>query len=113
MKQSTHQFHKIFFHISKCLACNAEKILQLKITKKRVNIANFLNIYIYIYTYIICNENENKNDSIHSILQHGRVADRNCCVVFPASGFQYLILCPRQSKWKVSTTYLAIRTKNN
>ena len=34
MKQSTHQFHKIFFHISKCLACNAEKTLQLKITKK-------------------------------------------------------------------------------
>ena len=34
MKQSTHQFHKRFFHISKCLACNAEKTLQLKITKK-------------------------------------------------------------------------------
>ena len=34
MKQSTHQFLKIFFHISKCLACNAEKTLQLKITKK-------------------------------------------------------------------------------
>ena len=24
MKQSTHQFHKIYFHISKCLACNTE-----------------------------------------------------------------------------------------
>ena len=34
MKQSTHQFHKIIFHISKCLACNVEKTLQLKITKK-------------------------------------------------------------------------------
>ena len=34
MKQSTHQFHKIFVHILKCLACNAEKTLQLKITKK-------------------------------------------------------------------------------
>ena len=34
MNQSTHRFHKIFFHISKCLACNAEKTLQLKITKK-------------------------------------------------------------------------------
>ena len=34
IKQSTHQFHKIFFHISKYLACNAEKLLQLKITKK-------------------------------------------------------------------------------
>ena len=33
-KKSTHQFHKIFFHISKGLACNAEKRLQLKITKK-------------------------------------------------------------------------------
>ena len=46
MKQLTHQFYKIFFHISKCLACNAKKTLQLKITKKRMNIANFINIYI-------------------------------------------------------------------
>ena len=55
----------------------------------------------------------NENGSIISILQHGRVVDNNCCVVFPASGFPYLILCPRQCKWKVATTYLAIRTKNN
>ena len=34
MKQSTHQFHNFFFHISKCLACNAEKTLQLNIAKK-------------------------------------------------------------------------------
>ena len=34
MEQSTHQFDKIFFHISTCLAFNAEKALQLKITKK-------------------------------------------------------------------------------
>ena len=34
MKQSAHQFPKILFHISKCLACNVEKTLQLKITKK-------------------------------------------------------------------------------
>ena len=59
MKQSTHQFHKIFFHISKCLACNAEKTLQLKITKK-MNIANFLNIYTNIYTYVICDKNDSK-----------------------------------------------------
>ena len=32
MKQSIHQFHKLFFHISKCLACNEEKTSQLKIT---------------------------------------------------------------------------------
>ena len=45
MKQSTHQFHKIIFHISKSLACNAEKTLQLKITKKkRMNIVNFIYI---------------------------------------------------------------------
>ena len=34
MKQSACQFHKTFFHISKCLACNVEKALQMKITKK-------------------------------------------------------------------------------
>ena len=56
---------------------------------------------------------QNKNDSINSILQHGPVVDKNCCVVFLTSGFPYLILCPRQCKWKVATTYSALRTKNN
>ena len=50
MKQSTHQFHKKNFHISKCLACNVEKTLQLKITKK--NEYNQLYKYIYKYLYL-------------------------------------------------------------
>ena len=56
---------------------------------------------------------QNKNDSINSILQHGCVVDKNCCVVFPTSGFPYLTLRLRQCRWKVATTYLAIGTKNN
>ena len=56
---------------------------------------------------------QNKNDSINSILWHGRVVDKNCFVVFPTSGFTHLTLCLRQFKWKVAITYLAIRTKNN
>ena len=56
---------------------------------------------------------QNKNDSINSILQYGRVVDKNCCVVFPTSGSLYLILYPGQCKWKVATTCLALRTKNN
>ena len=103
MKQPTNLFYKIFFHISKCLICNAEKTL---------NIANFINrnmyiyiytlyIYIYIYTnmYIpilyVTRMNQNKNYLINSILQHGCVVNNNCCVVFPTSRFPYLILCPR------------------
>ena len=53
---------------------------------------------------------QNKNDSINSILQHGRVVDKNCCVAFSTSRFSYLTLCPRQWKWNVATTYLALRT---
>ena len=56
---------------------------------------------------------QNKNDSINSILHHGCVINNNCCVVLSTSRFPYLILCPRWCKWKVATTYLAIRTKNN
>ena len=56
---------------------------------------------------------QNKNNSIKSVLQHGRVVYKNYCVLFPTSGFPYLILCPRQCKWKVATTYLAITTKSN
>ena len=54
---------------------------------------------------------QNKNDSINSILQHGRVVGKNCFVVFPTSGFPYLTLCPRQCKWKLATTYLTIRLR--
>ena len=56
---------------------------------------------------------QNKKDSISSILQHGHVVDKNCCVVFPTSGFPYFTLCPRQCKWKVATPFIAIRNKNN
>ena len=38
---------------------------------------------------------QNRNDSTNSILQHGRVVDNICCVVFPISRFPYLILRPR------------------
>ena len=60
MKQSTHQFHKIFFHISKCLACNAEKNITVEDNKKRMNITDFINIYKYIHPYIICDKNDSK-----------------------------------------------------
>ena len=49
---------------------------------------------------------QNQYDLINSILQYGRVVRKDCCVVFSASGFPYLILCPRQCKGKVATTYL-------
>ena len=48
------------FRISKYLACNAKETLQLKKTKKRMNIAYFINIFTNIYTYIICDENDPK-----------------------------------------------------
>ena len=87
MKQLTHQFHKIFFHISKCLACNAEKTLQLEIIKKK----EYSKLYEYMYKYIpilnVTRKTQNKNDSINSVLQHGRVVDNNCCVYFLLQDF--------------------------
>ena len=56
---------------------------------------------------------QNKNDPVNSILQHGLIVDKNCCVVFPTSGFPYLTLCLRKCKWKVATNCLVIRTKSN
>ena len=43
-------------------AINAEKTLQLKITKKKkkMNIANFINAYTNTYSYTICDENDSK-----------------------------------------------------
>ena len=50
MKQSSHQFHKIFFHISKYLTCNAE----------RNEYSNFININANLYAYIIRDEDDLK-----------------------------------------------------
>ena len=62
-----------------------------------MNIANFINIYIQIYIPIlyVTRMTQNKNNSIYSILQHGRVVNNNCCIVFPTSRFPYLTLCLR------------------
>ena len=56
---------------------------------------------------------QNKNHLKNSLLQYGCVLDKNCCVVFLASGFLYLILCPSQCKEKVAVAYLVRMTKNN
>ena len=104
----------IFTYI-KMFRMQCRKNITVEDNKKRMNMGNLIIIYIQIYIPILymTRMTQNKNDSINSILQHGRVVDKNCCVVFPTSGFPYLILCPRQCKWKVATTYLAIRTKDN
>ena len=95
MEQSTHQFHKIFLHISKSMQCRQN--ISVEDNKKIMNIANFINIYIQIYIPIlyVSTMNQSKNDSINSILQHGRFVDNNCCVVFPTLRFPYLILFHR------------------
>ena len=51
---------------------------------------------------------QNKNDSINLILQHGRVVDKTCCVVFPTLRFPL-----SQTVQMVAITYLAIRAKSN
>ena len=64
--------------------------------KKRMNIGDLIIIYIQIYIPIlyVTRMTQNKNDSINSILQHGRVVDNNCFAVFPTSRFPYLIRVP-------------------
>ena len=76
-----------------------KKNIAVEDNKKRMNMANFINIYTNIYIYIpilfMTRMAQNKKDSITSILHHGCVVDNNCCVVFPTSRFSYLILCLR------------------
>ena len=102
IKQSSHQFHKIFFRISKCLGCNGEKSLE---DKKR-NEYSLLDKYICKYIYLYYMRPEWLKIKIIQSVQYCSMVT----VVFPTSGFPYLILCPKQCKWNVATTYLPIRT---
>ena len=60
------------------------KNITVEDNKKRMNMANFINIHIQIYIPIlyVTRMTQNKNDSRNSILLHGRVVDNSCCVVF-------------------------------
>ena len=64
IKQSTHQFHKIFFHIS-MFSMQCRKNITVE-DKKRMNITNFINITLYIPILFVKKMSENKNDSINS-----------------------------------------------
>ena len=86
------------FSYLKMFSMQCRKNITVEDNKKRMNTANFRNIYIYTnYMPIlyVARMTQNKNDLINSILQHGRVVDNNCCAVFPTSRFPYLMLCPR------------------
>ena len=110
----------------KCSACNLIK----KETLAQVFSCEFCEIFKYtsfyrtplvaaleiftpiLYLTIIT---QNKNDSVNSILQHGHVVDKNCCVVFPVSRFPYLTLCSSQCKCHVeaTSTLQSMRNKKN
>ena len=65
IKQSTHQFHKIFFHIS-MFSMQCKKNITVEDNKKRMDITNFINITLYIAISYVKKMSENKNDSINS-----------------------------------------------
>ena len=87
------------FSYLKMFSMQCRKSIVVEDNKKRMNIANYIYIQIYIPMLYFTRMTQNKNDSINSVLQHGRVVDNSCCVVFPTSRFPYLILCPRRV-WK-------------
>ena len=49
----------IFLYL-KMFSMQCRKNITVEDNKKRMNIANFINIYTNIYTYIICDENDSK-----------------------------------------------------
>ena len=78
----------IFTYI-KMFRMQCRKNITVEDNKKRMNMGNLIIIYIQIYIPILymTRMTQNKNDSINSILQHGRVVDKNCCVVFLLQDF--------------------------
>ena len=48
------------FSYLKMFSMQCRKNITVEDNKKRMNIANFINIYTNIYTYIICDENDSK-----------------------------------------------------
>ena len=55
---------------------------------------------------------QNENDSINSILQHGRVVEKNCCIVFLCSIFKISIFNPVYQTGQMEGTYHLLSYKN-
>ena len=85
MKQSKEAISQNVFSYLKMFSMQCRKNITVENNKKRMNMANFINIYIQIYIPIlyVTKMTQNKDDSIKSILQHGRAVGKNCCVAFP------------------------------
>ena len=49
-----------YFLYLKMFSMQCRKNITVEDNKKRMNIANVMNIYTNIYTYIICDENDSK-----------------------------------------------------
>ena len=72
------------FSYFKMFSMQCRKKVTVEDNKKGMNIANFIrSIQTYLPILYITRKTRNKYDSINSILEHGRVVDNNCCVVFP------------------------------
>ena len=80
IKQSTHQFHEKILHLSRCLACSAEKKEELKTKKQWTELTLQIYIQIYvsnIYHYLsplICRQGQPfdwKLGAVEKIMHHG------------------------------------------
>ena len=100
---------KNIFSYLKMFSMQCRKSITVEDNRKRMSIANFINIYIYKYVYLYYMWREWRKIKMIQYTKYCSMV----VVVFPTSGFPYLILCTRQCKWKVATTKLPIWTKNN
>ena len=87
------------------------KNITVEDNEERMNIANFINMYMYyIYLYIY---HIYIYTNIYIYIYIYMYIMSWTIILVQYLLLSYLNLCPRQCKWKVGTTYLAIRTKDN
>ena len=70
--------------------------------------------YINVYIYVTCDRMAQNKNLLNKLItaEWSSFWHKLFCSI-PASGYSYLILCPRKYKEKVAITYLALSTKNN
>ena len=89
------------------------KNITVEDNKKRMNIANFMKIYanilLVLYAMIMT---QNENDSINSILQHGRIVEKNYCIKFLCSIFKISMFDPMYQTGQMEGTYHLLSYKN-
>ena len=100
------------FSYLKMLSVQCRKNITVDDNKKRINIADFINIYTNIYTYLICNDNDSLNSKLFNKLNTAAWLCRWQKLLYSISYFRTSIFDPVSETVQMESSYHLLSYKD-